>query len=252
MRRRNSGQVLIITSLVVVMLLLSTVIYVNEVERDSPVFAVDATAGVSAFQQGAVHTVVSALVNVSNGGDPSVLSGDLAQFEAAVEGHTYSSISDLSWTLCDSFPYVNGIWVFCGDDGFGVSSMAADFVLNSSSSSGSYCSEFLVNVTSSVVLSGSWVSSGDSSGLVSLSVGVSDDGCPALASSLSFFYDQGGFGGGGWVSALPTVTDYGNGTYGVSFVAQNVSPGGLPVSLGLVDDRGVCVWANATLSEGLF
>ncbi|MFB3890222.1 MAG: hypothetical protein ACE14S_12090, partial [Candidatus Bathyarchaeia archaeon] len=69
--RGESGQVLIITSLIVVMLLLSSVIYITETQKDMPEHAEKADVNPAAMWQAARHTVTSALANVSGGGDPS-------------------------------------------------------------------------------------------------------------------------------------------------------------------------------------
>ena len=247
LRRNASGQVLIITSLVVILLMLSTVLYVNNMEKDAPIVAPDENSNLSAIKQSAVHSLVSALVNVSNGGDPSVLSDDLLRFKTTVEGSTYNSFSELNYTFCNLFPYANGFSISWGKYGQGSSSVDVDFSFNSTGTSGSYFSEYSINVTSTVSLTGNFSVSDDSTLAVSLSCSVLNEGEAALARNISVFYQQ---LNGVWVSSNPNIFDFGNGTYSLSFTAQNVSQVSLPVSVGCIDSRGVSIWANDTLSQG--
>ncbi len=110
-RRKNSGQVLVITSLIVVMLLLSTVVYVTETEKNVPVYHPESNKNLQAIKQAAWHTVVSALVNISNGGDSNVFAEDLTRFKSAVESQSCNAILDLEFAAAGSDPYVDGLFL---------------------------------------------------------------------------------------------------------------------------------------------
>ena len=57
--RGNRGQILVITSLIVVMLLVSAVAYVNETQKNSPVSQVEGGFGLAAVRQSLEHAVLS-------------------------------------------------------------------------------------------------------------------------------------------------------------------------------------------------
>ena len=248
-RRKNSGQVLIITSLVVVMLLLSTVIYVTETEKNAPVYNADGNVGLSTIRQAARHTIMSALVNISNGGAPSVLAEDLNRLSSAVGSRSYNAMSDLKVAALNSAPYADGVWVSWGANGEGVSSILVNFALNASGNSGSYYSDYTINVTSSISINGYFTQLNESERQVNLISTVLNEGKHAQAGNSVFFYEQDS--PVGWMQAAsPSTIDYGNGTYLTTFTAENTTQSTLPVSVHYQDTRGISVWTNATCIQG--
>ena len=247
LRESRSGQVLIITSLIVVMLLLSTVIYVDETEKDVPIYKPDGNASLSAIKQAAVHTLISALANITNGGTSSVLTEDLIQFKAIAESHSYDAFSELGFTTYNEPPYTNGTLLSWGEDGQGISSIDVAFTLNSSGIQGSYSSNYSVNLTTSINVGGE-VNNQSGSLLVTVSCTLLNEGNSASAQNLAVYYKQDN--PGGWVPTSPSLISFGNGTYVASFAAQNATLTLLPVSVGCIDARGVTVWANASLYHG--
>lgn len=248
--RRNSGQVLIVTSLIVVMLLLSTVIYVRETEKNAPVYEAEADLSLSAIRQALAHTVISALANISNGGDRTVLAADLNQFESVVANHSYNAIFSVDYTPLNDGSYQDGVWISWGSNGEGVSSAHVGFVLNSSGTSANYQSVYAVNVTSSITISGYSAPLNASMKQINATCTVFNEGQPALARNFTFYYEQDE--SLGWTQALTLgTTDYGNGTYIMSFNAQNVSQNNPPqVSVHCQDTRGISFWANTTCAQG--
>jgi hypothetical protein len=245
-RRNNSGQMLIITSLVVVLLLLSTIVYVTDIEKKAPVFIPEGNSGLSEVKQAAAHTLVSALANITNGGNRSVLADDLNRFKSAVESHSYNAISELNFAELNAAPYSEGFWISHYTDGEGISSAMVSFVLNSTGNSASYYSEYSINVTSSISIMGNYTSIDENQSRVMVTCKVFNEGKPASASNLTFYYKQNGTTF--LVPAILTNTiDYGNGTYLSFFYAQGITQNGqLLISVNCVDTRGVSVWANAT------
>jgi hypothetical protein len=243
-RRGNSGQMLVITSLVVVLLLISTVAYETDIEKNALVYRSDVNLDLAAIKQAALNTVTSALVNVSNGGSPGILAEDLTRLKSSVDRSSFSGIADLEFASADSLTYAGGFHVSWGTSGEGASSAAVNFALNSSGLSASYYSEYSVNVTSTISFVGSCILLNDSAKQVELSCTVRNEGQPAKAGALEVNYQQ---DTDLWVSAEPSsLFDYGNGTSLMSFTACNSTLPLLSVSVHCLDARGVSVWVNAT------
>jgi hypothetical protein len=248
-QRKNSGQILVVTSLVVVLLLISTVVYVTEIEKNAPTFSADVNLSFAAFKQGIEHTVTSALVNISNGGNPDALEVDLAQFKAVAEGHSYYETLDLECTPVTRLQYVDGVWLSWGTNGVGVSGMVVDVAVDALGFSSSYHSGYTVNVTSSIKVSGSYIQLNETQRQVSLSCSVFNEDKAAPIGNLEVYYEQDA--PEGWVPAtLPVTAYFGNGTCLTTFTAENATLSGLPVSVHCLDARGVSVWANATCASG--
>ena len=246
-KRRNSGQVLIITSLVVVLLLLSTVVYVMETQKNAPVYQPDFNSNLRGIKQAALHTVISALANVTNGGDPTVLDEDLNQLKSAVESNSYNAISDLEFSSLNPVPYVNGLWVAWETEGEGISSASVSFVFNSSGLSAGYYSEFAVNVTSTIGVEGYFSQLNETVRQVTLTCFIRNEGKAAQPGTLSLYYQQDNQSE--WIQPItPIVVDCGNGTCVASFLAENSTENTLTVSVHVRDSRGVSIWTKVTCS----
>ena len=248
-RHGNSGQVLIITSLIVVMLLLAAVIYIGDVGKKVPRYVTESNAVFSAVRVGAVHTLISALANVTNGGSSSVMVEDLDKFRAALSDQSSSAIVYMDYVLNNVSPYIDGIWLSWGTDGRGVSSAYASFYVNYSSSSAERYSEFDVIVTSEITVDGSYVLVDGSTKQVSVAFTLLNEDTPAMASSFTIRYKTSGFSTpGDWITPTsPSIRDFGNGTQLVSFSVSNQTQADpLLVSVYSRDSRGISVMANAT------
>jgi hypothetical protein len=242
--RRNRGQVLVVTSLVVVILLLSTVIYVLETEKDAPVYQPDSDIGTTAIEQAATHAVISALANVSNGGNPTILAADLSAFKSAVESRSLAATVNLEFSTSNNAPYAGGFWFSWGIEGTGVSSSAVAFSLNKTGSSSNCYSQFSVNLTSSLSVGGYVSPINESASWVNLTCIVLNEGNPAQTGTLTAYYQQDSTA---WVQAdSPTALDFGNSTCRFTFAAINATANPLPISVNCIDVRGISVWANAT------
>jgi len=237
---------LIITSLVVVLLLLSTVVYVTEIEKNAPVFVADANSGLFALKQAAVHTLVSALGNVSKGGDPNILAENLNRFKSSVESHSYNAILDLNFTMWNAAPYSDGFWINWGNNGESISSISALFALNSTGNSANYYSEFAINISSSISVSGTYASLNASHYQVTVTCNILNEGKPASINDITLYYKQND--PAVWTPATPTnIIDWGNGTYLTSFQAQNINQNNpLPISANCIDTRAISMWTNTT------
>ena len=129
LKRNNSGQVIIITALLVASLLLSTAICVFETEKAVPTVDTGENNVFPAYQQSTRNTLTSALANITNGGDSAVLTGDLNILNAAITNDSYQAMLQMNYTPLNAAPYQNGVWISWGADGQGVSSAFVSFVL---------------------------------------------------------------------------------------------------------------------------
>ena len=249
LKHNSSGQVIIITALLVASLLLSTAIYVFETEKDVPTADTAEENVLPAYQQGTINTLISAIANVTNGGDPSVLTADLNELNAAITNDSYQAMLQMTYTPLNVAPYQNGIWISWGADGQGVSSVYVSFVFDSSSSSTSSNLEYNVNVTTEADLSGNYQLDGNLM-QVNLTVNVLNEGAPSLAQNFTFYFEEysGSLLTENWVKVdSPSITDFGNGTYSVSFTTEtDPSNDPLPVFMLCQDQRGIVVGANVT------
>ncbi len=253
MRNRNikhnsSGQVLVITSLLVALLMLSTAIFVIETEKNQPKIGTAQNNVFPLYQQAIKNTLVSALANVTGGGDTGILRADIDEVNAAICSNSYQAMLKIDYSLLNTAPYANGLWISGGPDGHGVSSVYATFAFNSSSFSTVTNMEYSVNVTSQVDLSGTYLQLNDTSKQANLTVSLYNEGRAALAQNFTFRYQN----ETEWIAIdSPSITDFGNGTYAVSFIAQSdQSSNQLLVSVVCQDQRGIFVGANATCNIG--
>ncbi len=246
-RRDCSGQVIVITALLVALVLLSTAIYVIETEKGVPSAAADTNNIFPAYQQATRNTLISALANITNGGNPSILTIDLNQLCSAITSHSYQALLQANFTPMNEAPYQNGVWVSWGTNGKGTSSASVTLTINSAGTSSTSNLQYLVNVTSQITLSGSSLQLNDTLDQVTLNVHLTNDGKPALAQNLTFFYRDSIYIGN-WTQATdPKITDFGDGTYTATFNAQIQQPGDpIDASAYCIDQRGILTCANVT------
>lgn len=241
LKRNTSGQVLVITSLLVALLFLSTAMYVIGTEKTQSTAETGQDNVFPAYQQSLKNAVISALANVTSGGSPTALTSNLDMLTQALTSHSYQSILKIDYTPLDTAPYQNGLWISSGSNGFGVSSADVTFSFSSSGSSASSALQYSLNVTSQINLSGNTEINGNFT-QVNLTVNVFNEGKPALAKNLTFYYQN-----GTEQTKVDTtnIIDFGNGSYTASFNIENASTP-LPVSVLCEDQRGIFAGANAT------
>jgi len=246
--RKNSGQVLIVTSLVVILLLMSTIICVTELQKNNPIYYDDANKDLVAVKQAAVNTIISALANISKGGSPSVIQSDFYRLKSVVLNNSFNSVIDFDFSASDTAPYSDGVWVFWGSTGEGVSSVLVSFTMNASGISSNYYTEYVVNRTSSIEIEGFNTLKG-ATRTVTVSCILFNEDVPAIAENLTIYYQQ--ISPPIWVKlSSPNIIDYGNGTYATTFtVEKHLTSNLLPVSIGCQDSRGITVWANTTCPQ---
>lgn len=248
-QRGSSGQVLVITSLIVAMLLLSTVLYVRETQLDSPSAASFSTLSFVALKQAVRHTVTSALANVSNGGAPQLLQADLNQLKYFVANSSYPQFINMNYAALTDEVYSGGFCFSWASNGTGVSSAYVSVSLSSTAVSTEYSSEFSVNVTSKIGVAGEYELLTESNKQVNVTCSFYSEGGFALARNFTVYYEyDGDLSSEEWLTPTSlTVLDYGNGTYLCSFTAATRNRSDpLVVSVRGVDARGILTVANVT------
>jgi hypothetical protein len=239
-----SGQVIIITALLVAVLLLSTALYVIEVGKDVP--TVDASQGSDflAYKQSAKSTLISALSNVTDGGNPNILGTDLSKWQTAILSNSYQDMLTIEYNTLNSSSYQKGFWISWGTNGQGVSSAYASFVFASSNPSATSILEYALNVTSSISSNGNFRQIDNITKQATLTVKVLNEGQAALAQNFTVSYQN----ATDWVKApSPSITNFGNGTYTLQFDAETAQLNDpLAVSLLCQDQRSIFVEANLT------
>jgi hypothetical protein len=246
-RQDTKGQVIVVTGLLVALLMLSTAIYVINVQKTVPKADSSGDSLFGGYKETAKNTLISALANASSGGSMAVLEADLAMLKVAVLAHSYQAMLTMDYSTINSAPYTGGLWIDWGDGGRGISSACAGFTFASISPTASSNIEYTLNITSQLQVSGSYTQINDTQKQVNLTVYVLNEGRPALAQNLVFRYQN----ASGWITAdLPRIVDYGNGTYAVSFDAEtSMQNEPLDVSVSCLDQRGITIGANLTCSR---
>ena len=246
-RRDKSGQVLVVSALLVALLLLSTALYVIEVGKEVPI--ADASQGnvFSNYKQSVKSAMISALSNASDGGAQNILGVDLAELKTVILSNSYQALLTMDYTVQNMGGYQNGLRISRGTNGEGVSSAYASFIFASSTPSATSSLEYAVNITSQVNFSGSSQHLVETTKQVNLTINVQNEGKAALAQNFVFSYQT----ESDWVTVdSPIITSFGNGTYAASFTAeapQLSDP--LVVSLLCQDARGIFVGANLTCTN---
>jgi hypothetical protein len=244
--RNNSGQALIITSLIIAMLVISTAYYVLEINT-APMDQAPLNSTFLMTRPSVVNTLINSLANITNGGNSEVLEGNLRELTQAVQNSSYGGQCEFVITPLNSTPYQNGLFISWGDNGSGISSVYTSVALNFSDPNEMYSSEYEVNVTTAITAAGFCTANGTQES-VSLICQLYNENDAALANNFTIFYQE---PGGNWTPADSTtalnINDYGNGTYWISFDA--LAQGALQVSVGAHDLRNIFVMANTTCLE---
>ena len=239
--RANQGQVLIIAALVIVMMLLSTALYIADSQKSQLKVQAETSLNLPFYKQGLQHTMISALANISKGGDIGILQTDLDAFNEFVSTHSFDAFFTSTVTLRNTAPYQNGVWKTQNSSGTAVVSAYAGFSVNSSGTKDTTQSAFDMNVTSMVQTQG-YYSQQDGVKQVQLTCKVFNEGQPALAGNFSISFEQdGNLDSENWANVEATsITDNGDGTYAFSFEAQTVQPeNALLVWFSCQDQRGI-------------
>jgi hypothetical protein len=245
-KKNSSGQLLIVASLAIAILISSTTIYVYELSMEKTAKQDQLIAEfILAIKQSSINAVMSSLANASKGGEKSFLDANLNCLSQAYRSLNQHGICSLSFTVLNDSNYADGIWLSWSDtSGFGVSSAYANFSLAVYGLTANITANYAVNITTAVKLEG-YYTINESEKFVSLSCQVSNEGKPALAKNITLYYENLGV----WMpvnsSNNLSITDYGNGTYAISFTVITISDPA-PVSAHVTDLRDIFIQANTT------
>ena len=249
-RRSIRGQALVLAALTISLAILSTQAYVYQRSRAEASADWSALSDyVLSIEQGSRHVVVASLVNVSNGGAASNFRGNLDRWESLAAGDYQFGRCDLNATVASQTPYSDGLWLDWGTDGKGVSSASADFTLNLSGRGAEIDMIFEGNITTTALVSGSFVRFGGNIKQVTVILDLLNEGEPALAESIDLAYLKEAKWWDPSVLGSYSRQDFGNGTYLYSFTDE--IPGNrVPVRFQAYDRRVVFVQAEAALRAG--
>ena len=243
-RRNCRGQVIVVTALLVALIFLSTAMYVIEIEKETPTVQSNDGVPIDSYQNSVRSSLVSALANISAGGNPSILASDLAQLKSVILAHSYESQLTLDYTLFNNSGYSNGVLISWNSTGNGISSVYALVSCTSLSQHGSSAVSYAVNITSRIYVTGYFTRINNTHNQVNLVINLTSESGPMLAERFVFGY----FNSNQWVTETsPTIINYGNGTYDVTFVATTGPKiKTLDISTLSLDNRGTTVCANVT------
>jgi hypothetical protein len=172
---------------------------------------------------------------------------DFNQFKSVVSSHSFSALVKIDFTPLSITPHNDGIWISWGSNGRGVSGAYVNMFLNSSGTSATCYSEYAINVTSELIINGQYSLLNESQRQVNLTCKILNEGEPALAQNFTAYYEQdGSLSTEEWIQVTsPNITNYGNGTYHMSFTANTTNPDNpMLISVYSQDLRHILVKAN--------
>jgi hypothetical protein len=248
LKQNTSGQMLIVSALLIALLLISTAIYVIDVGKKVPIVEDSDDPNFAAYQGSIRNALISTLANLTNGGT-NTLSANLESLKTLLLAHSYRAILTMDYTVLNTNPYSNGTWISWGTNGQAISSGYATYAFNSSSTSGTSNVESTVNVTSSINYIGTYTQLVGNTKQVDLDITVLNENKPALAQNFTFYGDyDGSLSTVDWtpVNSIVNINHY-DGTYAVSFNFDTANRGNnVYVSVLCHDQRGIFMVANAT------
>ena len=244
-RRKNTGQLLIVAAFAIALLISSTTAYVYELSRGTASASESAaTDFMFAVKQTTRNVVIGSLANISNGGERTVLTSNMNRLAETLRNARQHGVCNLTYLELNSFGYDMGTRLSWGTNGSGLSSVYASITLKVYGVSSQVSMDSAINISSSLVVGGKYTTLAGGEKNVSLTCALTNEGQPALAGSLTFFYNNGGIWTQVNASNSLTFTDLGNGTYIVSFVITVTNP--VDLSACVIDLRNVFVRANTT------
>lgn len=245
----SSGQLLIVAALAIAILISSTTIYVYEVSQETSSQDYSSISNfVQAIKQSTRNVMISALANVSNGGEKTVLAVNLNEFSQTLRSLSHLRTYHLAFTPLNGSNYDEGTLLSWNTSAIGISSICASFNLKIYSIAENFTLNYNVNVTTAITISGYYTRLLGDEKQVNLTCRVYNEGEPALAKNLALYYES----LGSWIptnsSNNLSITDNGNGTYHISFTVS-VPSDFVQVSARVYDLRSVFVRANITCYE---
>jgi hypothetical protein len=249
LRANNSGQLLIVAALAIAILISSTTIYVYELSKEVNSEDYSSISNfILALKQSTRNAMISSLANVSNGGEKNVLATNLNGLSQVFRSINNLGICQLAYTPLSNSNYDSGTWLSWNKSDVGVSSAYANFTLEVYGMTMNMTLNYAINVTSAITVNGYYTNLVGNEKLVNLTCNVYNEGKPALAKNMAFFYEE----LGSWLPVDSSdnlyIMDYGNGTYRASFTVETPL-NAVQVSAHFYDLRDIFVQANTTCYE---
>lgn len=196
--------------------------------------------------------MISALANISNGGNVSVLLEDLNRYSSVLANNLFDKIINITAAPATAAPYQDGVMIDWGTDGIGITSACVYFGVDLLGASSTYHSNFAVNLTSEVYVNGTFSPLNGTTKQVDLTFNIRNEWQAALAKNFTVYFETDGLlTTEEWqqVAAVSTV-DYGNGTYTSAFTIETVNVDDpVLISLKCTDLRDIFVQANVTCTQ---
>lgn len=248
-RANSSGQLLIVAALAIAILISSTTIYVYELTKETSSTNTQSPSNfILDLKQNTRNAMISSLANASNNGEKTVLTTNLDKLSQAFRHLNLFGICQLDFTVLNNSIYDSGIWLSWNTSDLGVSSAYTNFTLNVYDLTANVTVEYAINITTTVTLNGYYTRLAGDEKLVNLTCKTYNEDAPALAQNISLFYEN----LGSWTPVNSSnslcITDYGNGTYAISFTV-NLPSNSVPVSAHIYDLRNIFAQANTTCYE---
>lgn len=245
----SSGQILVIAALIIALTIISTELYVYELGKtigkaNTNFF----NEHIFAIRLGCQHIVTGSLANVSQEGPNQTLIVNLERWASLVGRQHNLGRAVLNFTTYEMSPYSSGVKILWGSNGLGVSSACADFNLKLLDRELNINVTYTINVTTTLLVQGTYRVIQGNEKQVNVTCNLLNEGRPALAKDITLYYRN----LSDWLIPGPsnnyTLTDYGNGTYLISFVAE-ISSSNVEVSAHVYDQRNIYTQANVTCVE---
>lgn len=243
--RSRSGQMLVVSSFLIAILMISTAVYVYELSgkvedaNDYPL-----QVFIRAVNIGGKHVAVGALANITNGGQNQTLAEWLASWKSVVEKRCVFGRLTLDYSLLDETPHFSGVRVSWGTDGVGISEAFFEYLMVLDGSDLEMESRGLVNVSSRLYVKDAVVQVLPNASQVTVAWSVFNEGRLALVEAVRLYF----YASGEWQTPNESnhyvLSDYGNGTYRATFTLEPLAS--VDVSVRVQDKRGIVVQANAT------
>jgi hypothetical protein len=248
-RKNSSGQILIVAVLIIALLLLSTELYVYEfgatVNESSPNSFTDS---IFTIRLGSQHVVIGSLANISRGGSNQILTSNLQRWASFVGEQRQLGKFLLDFSTRETSPYTSGIWISWGTDGLAVSGAYANLTLKLSGRELDINTKHTINATTTIRINGTYLVLQGDDKQVNVTCSVLNEGKPALMKNTTLYYKN----ETSWLPIAPqnsySITDYGNGTYLMTFEA-NIPSSEVAVSIHTYDRREIYVQTNVTCTE---
>ena len=245
----RSGQLLIVAALAIAILIASTSIYVYELTTQKQSAEDGSIVELAlAVKTGLRNAAVSALANITQGGQKTVLAENLDTLADAYMRLYLQQICQIRYKLPNSAGYEDGVKIsWNSNNGLGVSSVHIPYMLKVLAPTLNATLNDAVNITTTLRVHGCCtVGENETLRTVNLTCMVFNEEKPAQAKWIAVYYED---DSGAWIPVNnPSITDWGNGTYSLHFTVALASDF-VHVSVHVVDARNIFVVANTTCSQ---